>query len=312
MINLKNKKIVVTGASSMIGRSTTKILKERGAIVIPLFHEDYDLVEYAQALKAFKKHKPDYCIHLAGYSGNVQFNKDYPSDIFYNTVAMGLNTLKAASECGVEKIVSALASCSYRSVDCELKEEDFWIGLPDRTSEGHGLGKKTIHAFSRQISRQYNTTAVCTIFNTAYGPYDSFDVNKTKVIGGLIKKFVDAEKNNLPEVECWGTGRPRREFIYCDDAAEGVVQALEKYDFVDLPLNIGFNEDISIKELAEIIKVATNYQGRLFWNTEKPDGQFRKILDSSRMKEFGVSIENRINLLEGLEKTIGWYQENEM
>jgi GDP-L-fucose synthase len=312
MINLSNKKVIVTGASSMIGRATIKLLLNRGAIVAPLLHEECDLLDYNQAISAFYKYNPDYCIHLAGYNGNIGFNKKYPTDIFYNTVTMGLNTLKACAESGVKKVVSTLASCAYRSTADELKEEDFWIGLPDESVEAHGLGKKAIHAFSKQIYKQYGTMAVCTIFNTAYGPHDSFDVNKTKVVGGLIKKFVDGAKNNLSAVECWGTGSPRRELIYCSDAAEGIVQALERYDFINLPINIGFNEDISIKELAELIKDITNFKGTLYWNTDKPDGQYRKILNSSRMSDYGIKINDRTSLLDGLTKTIEWYKKNEM
>jgi len=312
MINLANTKVLVTGAASMIGRATIKTLEQRGATVIPVLHSECDLLEYSQALSAVKNAKPDYCIHAAGYNGNISFNKLYPADIFYNTTIMGLNTLKACAETGVKKVVSPLASCAYRSTDKELRECDFWIGLPDESVEAHGLSKKAIHAFSKQIYKQHNTIAVCTIFNTAYGPYDSFDIYKTKVTGALIKKFVDAVATNESVVECWGTGRPRRELIFCEDAAEGIVQTLEKYDDVMYPINIGFNEDINIRELAETISKLVGFKGQLYWDTSKPDGQYRKILDSTRMKEYGILLPNRTSLEVGLNKTITWYKENEL
>ena len=152
---------------------------------------------------------------------------------------------------------------------------------------------------------------MCTIFNTAYGPGDSFDINKTKVVGGLIKKFVTAVENNDQEVECWGTGRPRRELIYCEDAAEGIIQALEKYSDVKQPINIGYNEDISIKELANMIADLTGFQGKITWDSTKPDGQYRKLLDPSRMKDYKIFIKDRTSLKDGLLKTIEWYKKNE-
>ena len=192
MINLGGSKVLVTGASSMIGRAAIKSLEARQAEVVPIFHDECDLLDFYQTLYEFENHKPDYCVHLAGYNGNIGFNKLYPADIFYNTTIMGLNVLKACSLVKVKKVVSTLASCAYRSTNEELKEDDFWYGLPDESVEAHGLSKKTVHAFSKQIYKQHGTVAVCTIFNTAYGPHDSFDIHKTKVVGALIKKFVDA------------------------------------------------------------------------------------------------------------------------
>jgi nucleoside-diphosphate-sugar epimerase len=310
MINLENKKVIVTGAASMIGKSVTKKLEERGAIVHKVLHAECDLLDYNQTIKVFEDFNPDYCIHAAGYNGNINFNKLYPSDIFYNTTVMGVNTLKACAETGVEKVVSVLASCAYRSTNDSLREGDFNEGLPDKSVEAHGLSKKALYYYSKQIHKQYGTVAVCTIFNTAYGPHDSFNVNKTKVVGGLIKKFTDAAKNKEPRVTCWGTGKPRRELIYCEDAAEGVIQALEKYTVVDYPINIGYNKDISIKELAELIASIVEFEGEIYWDLDKPDGQFKKILDSSRMKECNINIENPVSLEAGLRKTIQWYKEN--
>ena len=311
MIELKNSKVLVTGASSMIGRVVVKKLQKRGAVVIKILHEECDLLNWSQTLEALKQHKADYCVHAAGYNGNIKFNKLYPSDIFYNTTTMGLNVLKACAATGVKKVVTPLASCAYRSTDEELKENDFNIGMPDKSVEAHGLSKKTIYHFSRQLCKQHDISAVCTVFNTAYGPGDSFDINKTKVVGGLIKKFITAVKNGDEEVECWGTGKPRRELIYCEDAAEGIIQALEKYSDIKYPINIGYNEDISIKELANLIADLTGFSGKLTWDLTKPDGQYRKILDSSRMKEHGISIANKTSLRDGLLKTIKWYKENE-
>jgi len=311
MISLENKKVLVTGANSMVGRSIIRALRNRNSIVDPVLHSDCDLLEYDQIFNRIKESQPDYCVHAAGYNGNINFNKNFPSDIYFNTTIMGLNTLKACALLGVRKIVTPLTSCAYRSTTEELKEDSFHVGMPDISVEAHGLSKKAIFYYSRQIYKQYGTLSVCTIFNTAYGPYDSFDVNKTKVVGGLIKKFIDATENNNKEIICWGTGNPRREFIFCDDAGEGIVQSLEKYSIVDCPLNIGFNEDISIKNLAEIIAEIVGFKGRIVWDTSRPDGQFRKILNSDRMKEFGLVLKNNTSLYEGLTQTIEWYKQKE-
>ena len=310
MINLKGKKVAVTGASSMIGRATIKKLKSRGAIVVPILHENCDLRNYGGVESLFFRINVEYCIHLAGYNGNILFNKNYPADIFYNTTLMGLNVVKACATVGVKKVVTALASCAYRSTDDILVEADFNEGMPDESVEAHGLSKKTVYHYSRQVSKQHGLQSVCTIFNTAYGPHDSYDVDKTKVVGGLIKKFTEAVRNGEDVVECWGTGSPRRELIYCYDAAEGIIQALEKYDNVELPINIGFESDVSIKELAAMIADIVGFEGEIFWDTDKPDGQFRKLLDASRMRDCGIKIKNRTPLRAGLERTIRWYGES--
>lgn len=305
MINLENKTVLVTGGSSMIGRSIIKKLKKRNCKILNPSHKSLDLLDYNKTLKYFLKHKPDYVIHAAGYNGNISFNKLYPRDIFYRTSVMGLNTLLAASETGCGKIVSLLASCAYESTTDELKEENFLNGQPDASVEAHGLGKRNLFIMSKQISKQTGMLAVCTIFNTAYGPHDNYNIEKTKVVGGLITKYLNAVEDGQDNVVCWGTGNPKRELIYCDDAAEGVIQTLEKYDNVNLPINIGFNKEYTIKELADKISSCVGYTGKTTWDTTKPDGQMRKILDSSRMAEFNIEI-RRTSLENGLKKTIKW------
>ena len=179
MIQLKDKKVLVTGANSMIGRSIVSKLEQRGAKVFPVFHSSCDLLDINQTEQIFKSISPDYCIHAAGYNGNIKFNSLFPSDIFFNTTIMGLNVLKMCAKYNVEKVVTLLDSCAYHSTNNELKEEDFFLGMPDMSVEAHGLSKKTLFYYSRQIYKQYGINAVCTIFNTAYGPNDSFKIEKT-------------------------------------------------------------------------------------------------------------------------------------
>jgi len=293
----------------MIGRSVIKSLRQRGSIMQPIFHEDLDLMNYEQTRDLFIDMKPDYCIHLAGYNGNIKFNSLYPAEIFHRTSTMGLNVLKACIDSRILKTVSVLSSCGYKAGDQPLKEEEFLNGEPDESTEAHAYGKRDLLIYSKLLHKQYGETFVCALFNTTYGPHDNFDLNKTKVVGSLIKKFVDAVDEGDKLVECWGSGKPKRELIFCDDVAEGIVQTLEKYDNTQLPLNLGFDQDVTIKELSEKIAELVGFSGDIKWDLSRSDGQMRKILDSSRMKKEGIIL-NQTSLNDGLQKTIEWYRLN--
>lgn len=309
MINLYNKRVLVTGSRSMIGRATRATLHYRGAVICSCDHSYLDLMDFERTKHFFEQSKPDYIIHLATYSGNIQFNQKYPADTFYRTTQIGLNVLTAAQQLGVKKVVSILSSCAI--ADCgkeELEEDDLWKGKPNPSIECHGFAKRNLDAYSRQISRQFGLDYVTCIVNNSYGPNDSFDPVKTKVIGSLIKRFVDAKDQDLKEVECWGTGTPLREFIYCYDAGEGIVQVLEKYDDSRSPINITSGIEVSIKNLTELIAKIVGYTGQIKWDTSKSDGQMRKRLSMTKMREY---IEFKPTSLEdGLKATIKWYREN--
>ena len=307
MINLEGKKVLLTGPQSMIGRATVEALRKRKAIIQPVFHEDLDLMNYHYTRDLIEDLKSDYCIHLAGYNGNIAFNSAFPADIFFNTSIMGQNVLKACADNKVKKVVSILSSCGYKAKDHSLSEYAFLDGEPDESTEAHAYGKRDLLIFSKLLHRQYGLNAVCCITNTVYGPYDNFDLNKTKVVGSLIKKFVDAVNNKQEAVECWGTGKPRRELLYSVDAGEGIVQTLEKYNDSTTPLNIGFNEDIDIFSLSEMIAKLTGFSGTIKWDHIKPDGQMRKLLNSSKMLRYNVEIE-KTPLEVGLTNTINWYR----
>lgn len=308
MLELSNKTIAVTGANSMVGKSLIRYFEERNVKIQPVYHEEHDLMDYKQAKMAIWG--ADYCFHCAGYNGNIDFNKKYPADIFYRTSQMALNVLTACREKGIVKVVSPLASCAYPNEDI-LKEEDFLNGSPHPTVEAHGLSKRIIQAYSRQLKKQYGFNSVCVIFNTCYGPHDSFDVDKTKVVGGLIKKIHDAKKLGKKSITCWGTGKPRREFVYVDDASLAMVHALTHYEDCYNPLNIGSGKDVSVKELATLIANILDYKGEILWDTSKPDGQYRKLLDISTLEKLTDNKEfpkiALTNLKDGLIKTIEWW-----
>lgn len=312
MLNLSGKRVLVSGGTSMIGGCAYKSLYDRGAYIDPVPHVECDLLDYNQTISRFLRFKPDYCLHLAGFNGSIGFNKDFPADIYYRTVQMGLNVLHAARETGVKKVVSVITSCAYPDLglDAVLHEKDFWNGLPHPSVECHGFAKRTLAEFSRQLSKQYDLKAVSVILNNCYGPLDNFDLQKTKVVGAFVRKFVEAADRDDPEVVCWGTGNPRREVLFCADAGEAVVRALESYDDCELPINIGHGTDVSIKELAELTAELADYKGRIVWDTTKQDGQMRKLLDSSRMREL-LQFEPKVSLRDGIRTTINWYRKKD-
>ena len=309
MINLENSKVLVTGGEGFLGSAICSTLKERKAQPIILRHKEVDLLNLYGLINYLNDTKPDYCIHCAGYNGGIEFNRMYPADILYANTVMGLNLYHACEYAQVKKTISIMTSCAYPDTGMEiLKEDTFWNGLPNKTIRGHGIAKRILQAAAEAYKEQYDFCASTVCVTNLYGPNDTFDLVRTKVVGALIKKFVEAKINKDEEVECWGTGNPKREFMYVYDAAEAVIQALEKYDDSHLPLNIGTGTDITIKELVEYIVDKSGYTGKVNWNTDKPDGQLKKLLDTTRMKEY-IKIKP-ISVEEGIEKTVQWYMSN--
>lgn len=309
MIDLSGSRVLVTGGNGFFGKAICKAVESRGATAIPFSSEECNILDLYGLIQFMEDTRPDYCIHAAGYNGGIEFNRMYPADILYSNTVMALNIHHACEYLGVKKLISITTSCAYPDTGMELlKEEDFWNGQPNPTIRPHGIAKRVLQTASEAYREQYdfNSAAVCV--TNLYGPYDTFDLVRTKVVGALIRKFVEAKLDEDDSVECWGTGAPMREFMYVDDAAEAVVQALEKYEDSSKVLNIGTGEDITIKELVDNIVEIVEYEGDVDWNTDKPDGQMKKLLDTTRMKEF-VNL-SPINVKEGLEKTIKWYQAN--
>lgn len=308
MIKLKNKKVIVTGGMGFLGSFICENLESKGAIAIPVKSQEVNILNPESLIQFMAACKPDYCIHAAGYNGGIEFNRMYPADIFYANTIMGLNVHYACQYIGVKKLLSIMTSCAYPDTGMEvLKEETFWEGSPNKTIRAHGIAKRTLQTASEAYNDQYELNATTVCVTNLYGPKDTFNLVRTKVVGALIRKFVEALDNN-ESVECWGTGSPMREFMYVEDAAEAIVQALQKYDDSTQPLNIGTGQDISIKELVEYIIKATEFKGSVNWNTDKPDGQMKKLLDTTRMSNY-VDIKPT-NIEEGIKKTVDWYRGN--
>lgn len=300
-------KLLITGSSSMVGKALIRNESLQSKYeIIECDHKLFDLSQFGDTFCLFEKHRPDYVIHLASLNGNIKYNDKYPADIFMRTTEIALNVLRVSLMCEVKKVVSAISSCAYPSIPL-LRESDFFFGEPHGSIESHGFAKRYIIELSRQLYRQHGFLSVGMCFNTAYGPYDNFDLEKTKVMGSLIKRFVEARQSGLDEVVLWGSGSPKREFIYVDDVARMFDLVLDKYNDPFYPINVGSKTEISISQLANLVAEIVGYKGRITFDMSKPDGQMKKLLCNEKMqKHFGQ--QTFTPLRDGIERTVDWYE----
>src|SRR3989344_7691841 len=279
-MRLTNKKILVTGGDGFLGRYVVKRLRDRGVppknITVPL-HHDHDLRDWLTAKKTVKGH--DIVIHLAAKVGGIGLNREKPGELFYDNAIMGIHLIEASRQAGVEKFVNVGTICSYpKFTPTPFQEEHLWNGYPEETNAPYGLAKK-IHIVHAQAYReQYGFIAINLLQVNLYGPGDHFEPSRSHVIPALIKRVHDAKKSHQMSIEVWGTGKATREFLYVEDAARGIVLATERFNKPD-PINLGAGFEISIKELAELISKIMEFKGKIVWDTTKPDGQPRRMLD---------------------------------
>ena len=306
---LKNKKILLTGGAGFLGSFIVEKLQERGVnkenIRIPRA-TDMDLRIWENCIKAVKG--VDIIIHLAAKVGGIGFNRKYPASLFYDNAIIGIQLMEAARQEGIEKFVAIGTVCAYpKHTPVPFREDRLWDGYPEETNAPYGLAKKMLLVQSQAYRKQYNFNSIFLLPVNLYGPGDKIDLESSHVIPALIRKFVDAVENDKKEVEVWGTGEASREFLYVEDAAEGIILATEKYNKSD-PVNIGAGFEIKIKDLVKLIAKLAGFDGRIEWDTSKPDGQPRRCLDISKAKEeFGF--EAKVDFREGLKKTIERYKE---
>jgi GDP-L-fucose synthase len=312
MIELRNKRILCTGGESMLGYEVCKLLQDKYDCKIDKCpHSEINLLDLRQVGRRFELFEPDIVIHLATYSGNIQFNQKYPYDTFWRTTQMALNIIECCETFKVDKVLSVLSSCTYPSIDDgEIYENQLWLGKPHKSIESHGLAKRNVDTLTRLVREQYKLNAITCVMSNAFGPRDSFSIEKTKVVGGLIKKFIDAKETGIPP-ELWGTGIAKRELLYSKDAAKLLVRCLEVYDD-DEVINIGTPYEISIKDLAQIIALETEYKGEIKWLKEKGNGQLRKKLNLRKMNEILLNNEEfqYTPMHIALNETISWYIDN--
>lgn len=310
MINLKNKKIIVTGGAGFLGKYVVKKLKEKECkdIFIPLI-EDYDLRDLDAIKRMYKDANADIVIHLAAIVGGIGANRENPATFFYDNLIMGIQLMEQARLHNIEKFIAIGTICAYpKYTPVPFKEEDLWNGYPEETNAPYGLAKKMLLVQSQAYRAQYGFNSIYLLPVNLYGPGDNFDPKSSHVIPALIKKFYEAKLNNNDEVIVWGTGKASREFLYVEDCAEAIILATERYDKSD-PVNIGAGFEITIKNLAEKIKEIIGFSGKVIWDTSKPDGQPRRCLDTTKAeREFGFKAKTDFD--EGLKKTIEWYKKN--
>ena len=303
----KDKKICVTGGAGFLGSHLIANLTRRGAkdIFIPKI-EDYDFVQQKDILRMLDAAKPDVIIHLAAHVGGIGANREHPAEFFYDNLMMGVQLMHEAWKHGVQKFIAIGTVCAYpKFTPVPFKEDDIWNGYPEETNAPYGLAKKMLLVQSQSYRQQYGFNSVFLIPVNLYGPGDNFRPESSHVIPALIKKCVEAKTNGDKEVVIWGDGSPTREFVYVEDAAEGIAAATEKYNGSE-PVNIGSGNEISIKDLANLIAHLTGFDGRMVFDTSKPNGQPRRGLDVSRAEElFGFRA--KTNFEDGLRATIDWY-----
>ena len=309
-IDLSTKRICVTGGAGFLGQHLVRNLQSKGAhdIFIPRYSE-YDLVKGEDIARMLADAKPDIIIHLAAHVGGIGANLARPAEFFYDNLMMGVQLMHQAWQRGVEKFVALGTICAYpKYTPIPFKEENLWDGYPEETNAPYGLAKKMLLVQSQAYRQQYGFNSIFLLPVNLYGPGDNFDLASSHVIPALIRKCVEAKEQGADEIVAWGDGSPTREFIYVEDAAEGIALATQYYNRSD-PVNIGSSFEISIKELTELIARLTGFEGQVRWDTSKPNGQPRRKLDTTRAKEyFGFSA--KTNFEDGLRKTIDWYLAN--
>jgi len=308
MADLQGKRILVTGGAGFLGSHVVDKLGAHGysEIFVPRSRE-YDLTDLNAVRRLFDDARPDIIIHLAAVVGGIGANRERPGEFFYKNLMMGVQLMEQARLHGVEKFVAIGTVCAYpKYTPVPFKEEDLWDGYPEETNAPYGLAKKMLLVQAQAYRDQYGLNAIFLLPVNLYGPGDHIDPARSHVIPALIKKCRDAVRNDEKELVVWGTGKATREFLYVEDAAEGIVLATERYDKPD-PVNLGAGCEIAIYDLVYLIAKLTGFTGTITWDTTKPDGQPRRCLDTSKAEqEFGFKASMPFE--EGLRRTIDWYK----
>ena len=305
----RDRRVCVTGGAGFLGSFIIEKLNQRGVqdIFIPKI-QDYDLVQHEAILRLLDDARPDIIIHLAAHVGGIGANREHPAEFFYDNLMMGVQLMHEAWKQGVSKFVAIGTVCAYpKFTPVPFKEDDLWLGYPEETNAPYGLAKKMLLVQAQAYREQYGYNAIYLLPVNLYGPRDNFDPRSSHVIPALIRRVIEAQEAGVDEVVVWGDGSPTREFIYAEDAAEGIVRATELYNGPE-PVNIGSGNEISIKDLAELIGRLVGYQGRFVWDTSKPNGQPRRALDTSRAENY-FGFRAQTNFEEGLRRTIDWYRQ---
>ncbi len=304
----ERQRVIVTGGAGFLGSFVCRRLRDAGVgdLMVPRV-EEYDLREKDAILRLLDGFKPSVLIHLAAVVGGIGANRKNPGKFFYDNAIMGIQLMELSRQFGVEKYVAVGTVCAYpKFCPAPFREEDLWNGYPEETNAPYGIAKKIQWVQAQSYREQYGFNSIFLLPVNLYGPGDNFDPESSHVIPALIRKCVDARRSGAPSIECWGSGSATREFLYVSDAAEGIVLAAERYNKSD-PVNLGTGSEISIRDLADTIARLSGFKGEILWNPAYPNGQPRRLLDTSRAeREFGFRA--HVPFEEGLKKTIDWYE----
>jgi GDP-L-fucose synthase len=307
--SLAGKRVCVTGGGGFLGSFVVEELQRRGCrhIFVPR-RSDYDLTTTNGVERLFADGRPEVLFHLAAVVGGIGANRENPGRFFYDNAIMGIQLIEYARRHGVEKTIVVGTTCSYpKFTPVPFREEDLWDGYPEETNAPYGIAKKALLVQCQAYREQYGMNAIYLLPVNLYGPRDNFDLQSSHVIPALIRKCIEARNSGAREFVCWGDGSATRSFLYAPDAAIGIVAAAEKYDDAE-PVNLGTTEEVSIRDLVEIISKLCRYEGKVVWDTTQPNGQPRRCLDTSRAQAaFGFTAPTP--LAAGLAETVKWYSE---
>jgi GDP-L-fucose synthase len=310
MTDLNGKRVLVSGGAGFLGTYVCGLIGRSRAEVITPRRRDYDLTEQQIVRRLLDETRPEIVVHLAAEVGGIGANRANPGRYFYANAAMGINLIEESRRAGIEKFVQVGTVCAYpKYTPVPFREDDLWNGYPEETNAPYGIAKKSLLVMLQAYRDQYDFNGIYLLPVNLYGPGDNFDLETSHVIPALIRKFVAARDTGASSVDVWGTGSASREFLYVEDAARAIVLATERYDAPE-PVNVGAGREIRIRDLVEMIAEITGFEGNVRWDATKPDGQPRRMLDTSRAREhFGFEAE--IGLEEGLRRTVAWWTKHQ-
>jgi len=310
MTDLNGKRVLVSGGAGFLGTYVCGLIGRSRAEVITPRRRDYDLTEQQIVRRLLDETRPEIVVHLAAEVGGIGANRANPGRYFYANAAMGINLIEESRRAGIEKFVQVGTVCAYpKYTPVPFREDDLWNGYPEETNAPYGIAKKSLLVMLQAYRDQYDFNGIYLLPVNLYGPGDNFDLETSHVIPALIRKFAAARDTGASSVDVWGTGSASREFLYVEDAARAIVLATERYDAPE-PVNVGAGREIRIRDLVEMIAEITGFEGNVRWDATKPDGQPRRMLDTSRAREhFGFEAE--IGLEEGLRRTVAWWTKHQ-
>ena len=304
------RRVLITGGAGFLGTHVIEALRDAGCREIFIAKiEEYDLTREENAERLFRDARPEIVIHLAGLVGGILANKNRPADFFWQNLTMGSYMLHHSSKNGVAKFVAAAAGCGYpEHAPIPLREDSFWDGFPQKVSAPYSIAKKLLHIQSMAYREQHGFKSIVVLPGNLYGPHDNFSLEDAHVVPALVRKFVSAADDGLPEVTVWGSGKPTRDFVYARDVADGMLLALERYDDSAI-VNLSSGVETSIRDLAELTAKLAGFSGKIVWDASRPDGQLRRWFDISRARR-EIGYEPRFGIEEGLRRTVDWYRAN--